>query len=712
MNKTYFKNLKYLPLFTFLELCSIFLLPIESQSLKDRYISFDEGVFSTGDIREKSSLFNQNEFLGILKNDLFRIENIFISTLISNSRKKNEDLSLDLESDVQYQTDDIFTAEGNVVLYISNAKLKADKITYDKVNKKFVAEGKLKFYKGDQYFEASNLEYSLITKNGYIENIYGVLNIKTLNKDFELSNLNIEEKLALDYQKDNLDNLTLKDSATFGFVNDFEKDSRFNISELELKVPAISKWRFKSEKLIFDSDSLKSNLIYFTNDPINKPQLILESRNFKTEIINNKTKLTSKNTWINLDDKFRFPIGRRNIIDRDPLTRWGFGSDSNEKDGIYLFRGTDEINLFDNFSVTLQPYLLIQRLIKGSTNSFREPDSSIFSDKKKNNANLSDYFALDIEFKGKSNDWAMELASSLNSLNFDRFDQAARSRLSLKKTIELKSNKSPKFINENIEQDQTMFFTHFFDFEIYSSYREKISRAYAGDQEIYFGNGLNIAKRSIWKKNNVEANLSFIYDFGEFNAKKININELVKLSRHGFLIKYNYKFPLWEKENLGANIDQNYKYSPKVIDEGINWISEVKTSYLNYSNNNYQSSISVNTGPEIILGSLTKNFFDYTKLNTSLSYIIKYGESPFAFDDILESTRLKINLDQQIIGPLIFSYETSLNLDDGQYTNPIYAINIKRRAYSLGGFYDTNNESIGLKFNVFNFDFSGTNSIF
>ena len=57
--------------------------------------------------------------------------------------------------------------------------------------------------------------------------------------------------------------------------------------------------------------------------------------------------------------------------------------------------------LFDDFSLKLQPYLLIQRLIKGNTNSFHDSGSSIFSDKKKIDAKLSDYFALDIKFNGK-----------------------------------------------------------------------------------------------------------------------------------------------------------------------------------------------------------------------------------------------------------------------------------------------------------------------
>ena len=279
----------------FLEFFSIFLLPIESQSFKDEFTSLDERIFSLDDF-EKNSYFKRNKFIDTLNNDLSKIENNLISTLTSNSKEKYEDLALDIESDFQYQTGNIFTAERNVVLYISNSKLKADKVTYDRENQIFIAEGNLKFYKGDQYFEASNLQYSLITKKGFIENIYGVLNIKTINKDFELVNLDLKKKLILDNQKNNLENLTYRDSATLGFVNDFNKDQRFNISELELKVPAISKWRFKSKKIIFDSDILRSDVVFFTNDPINKPQLIIESRNFTTEILNDKAKLTSKNT--------------------------------------------------------------------------------------------------------------------------------------------------------------------------------------------------------------------------------------------------------------------------------------------------------------------------------------------------------------------------------------------------------------------------------
>ena len=84
----------------------------------------------------------------------------------------------------------------------------------------------------------------------------------------------------------------------------------------------------------------------------------------------------------------------------------------------------------------------------------------------------------------------------------------------------------------------------------------------------------------------------------------------------------------------------------------------------------------------------------------------------FAFDDIANNSSLYLGLQQQIIGPLVFSYETSLNLDTGIYAEPNYALDIKRRAYSIGAFYNSSSESLGLRFNIFNFDYAGSGTKF
>ena len=110
---------------------------------------------------------------------------------------------------------------------------------------------------------------------------------------------------------------------------------------------------FQIKKITINANGFSSKEVIFTNDAFNPPQFLLKSRNFSGEIINDKLKLISKNTWITLDQRFSFPIGRRGIFDRDPIFKWGLGSDYEEKDGFYIMRGFDEIKLSDDFALLL-----------------------------------------------------------------------------------------------------------------------------------------------------------------------------------------------------------------------------------------------------------------------------------------------------------------------------------------------------------------------
>ena len=114
----------------------------------------------------------------------------------------------------------------------------------------------------------------------------------------------------------------------------------------------------------------------------------------------------------------------------------------------------------------------------------------------------------------------------------------------------------------------------------------------------------------------------------------------------------------------------------------------------------------------MILGSFKNKFLDYSKLTLTGSYIFKDGQSPFAFDDIDNTKRLNINLEQQLIGPLLLTYDTYINLDSdnkdyGKFSKHKYGLDIKRRAYSIGAFYNTDNNSAGINFKIYNFDYGG-----
>ena len=56
---------------------------------------------------------------------------------------------------------------------------------------------------------------------------------------------------------------------------------------------------------------------------------------------------------------------------------------------------------------------------------------------------------------------------------------------------------------------------------------------------------------------------------------------------------------------------------------------------------------------------------------------------------------------------LLKKFINQLYKNYGKFIKPKYSLNIERRAYSLGAFYDVSNESLGIQFNIFNFDYSG-----
>ncbi len=648
-----------------------------------------------------------NNFEAIQNFSNFLNDYKLVNSFINNEKLRK---SVDIESNSKYEENNKFVAEGDVVLYLSNAVLRSDLVTYDRVSKEFIAEGNVVFTKGKQFFEASKISYNLNSGKGFIEDVYGVLDVVNFDKDFEL-NSNIENKYKDLFDRSKIRDLNYINTTKFGLVSDLENDKRYEIKDVDLDIPSVNRWRFKTDKLFIDGESIKSKRIFFTNDPFNKPQFLLFSRNFSAQIVNNKIKLVSKNTWVNFDNKFKFPIGRWSVYDRDKVSSWSLGSDYAEKDGIYISRSYEGINFFDdNISLKIQPFFLIQRAINGDSKSFRAPKSSIFSKKILNETYFSDYFALEIDLVGKINSWDLEMNSSLNSFNVERLSESARAKITLSNSINL--NKY-KLNSKNIEEKN-----NYLDIQLYSAFRQEVPRGYSGEEEIYFANGLSLSNtRNLITKEDINLNLSLIYDVGQFRAKKKNTMDLDPLFRNVFALNINSEIPIWKRNLLPETINNKYKFTPKIIKPKISWVNNINSGIFLYDNGDYQNGVSFNTGPKIILGNLKNNFFDFTDIGLTYTNVLKSGESPFDFDNINDDTRIRFEVSQQIIGPLLFSYESYLPLDNdhidfGEFIDPIYKLQVKRRAYSFGLFYVEKDESVGFSFNIFNFDYSGSGKKF
>ncbi len=689
--------------------------------------------FIYSNIENKDSLRSRSiEFSKVFRNDIIKNKNKFLNQLAFDKESEINNYTLEIESDLQYEIRNVYYAEGNAIIYFSNAILKGDKIEYDKKNKTLKVLGDVVFKKGNQYFVASKVFYNLKNGNGYIDNIYGVLDMNSFIEDFEFKN--IKQKYLLKNDENKVVGLEYIDSVNIGLVNDFEKTKKFNITSINFDIPSIKKWRYKSKKVILEDKQLFSEDILFTNDALNKPQFFLKSKKFVGEIVDEKIKLISSKSSIILDDKLNIPIGKRTIYDKEPISSWGIGSDYGDKDGFYLSKGFDPIEINDYLNFKFRPYILLQRGIQGTTNAFREPKSSLLSSKVNNDILLSDIFALDADINANINKWKFNLYTRLNTLNTNRLSESVRSKLVLEKSIDL-NPKNDKFINEfeedipltnfvdieaiKIDNENSKIdligkenFSEYLDFKYTSSFRDTISRGYSGEYEIYFGNSISIANRKSWINKDNKTYLALIFDTGQFKAKSKHINSFKNLYRNVFASKITYQLPLWKKKLLNKNINSEYKYSPKVINERIEWVTDIQSGVFLYSDGSSQKGLTFSSGPNLVFGKFKDKFLDYTNINLRNSFVLKSGESPFGFDDINKSYRLNMNIQQQIYGPIVFSYETSLNFDDGKYSEPNYSIDIKRRAYSVGAFYNSSNKSLGLNFYIFNFNYLGQSEKF
>ncbi len=89
-----------------------------------------------------------------------------------------------------------YLAVGNVKISLGQAILKADLIEFDRNFKILFARGKVRFRKGDQFFQASSFKYNLIQKKGVLKNVYGILDLKTFNnKELTLNKSNFHNDL-------------------------------------------------------------------------------------------------------------------------------------------------------------------------------------------------------------------------------------------------------------------------------------------------------------------------------------------------------------------------------------------------------------------------------------------------------------------------------------------------------------------------------------
>ena len=587
--------------------------------------------------------------------------------LLAGLTQKEEELII--QSDKQSEINDTIYAEGDVSVSYKGKLLKADTLIYDKLSKKISAKGNIVLLFGDQFFKVEQLEYSFISKKGYLLDVEGFINTSTFMDDLS-------------------SNFSLPDSNKIKNLLKFKKKEVLNTPN------KVENWFFSTDKISIDGQKWESKKALFSNDLLELKQVKLAINSLAVTSEEEKLRFKSSLNYLILEEKVSIPfwLGNRTLTksgeDFEFENRWNLGYENLDKDGYFIGRKFNSIDISDDFVLDLEPQFLIQRSLKGYTKSFVKKDESITSERVKRNTSFEDYFALKSQIKGTINNWNLEIDKNLNSLDFDKFSDAFRFKTELSKEIDFLDSKWKK--------------------SFYGIYRERVWNGSLGESEIYSGFGSKLQKENTWIVDGIKKKEFLSLGFSKITAEALNSKNLVTNLKSNFFYSLDQKFPISIRYPDTKFIDNSYKYIPEPITKGLSINTRLEASYAVYENGNHQEYIGLGIGPELIFGNFKNKTFDYTRISLFPFYKFNSGESVFKFDHNYDNFTLKISFDQQLYGPIILESSGTLNLttesnDYGDFIDSKISLNWKNRSYSFGIFYQPHNKAGGITFSLFGF---------
>ena len=188
---------------------------------------------------------------------------------------------------------------------------------------------------------------------------------------------------------------------------------------------------------------------------------------------------------------------------------------------------------------------------------------------------------------------------------------------------------------------------------------------------------------------------------------------MISLWRSSIFASLDSEYQVWSSNPENIFQKRVTPLSPVLINPELVFKTNINSAYLNYGNASDQGFLALSLGPEIRLGRLNRDFLGYTKLSLMPGVKIKFGNSPFKFDNAIDLKTINISLMQQIYGPLIFDVVSNLNIDNtsknyGEYYDTKLGLLWQKRAYECGIYYHPDNDAGGIYFRINGFNFANS----
>ncbi|MEM8805412.1 MAG: DUF3769 domain-containing protein [Cyanobacteria bacterium P01_G01_bin.38] len=575
----------------------------------------------------------------------------------------------------------VLTARGNVSLLLNGSILQAEKVWINLLNRYALAEGNVLLTRGAQVVRGQRAEYNFVQQAGVIFEAKGELFLPALTDD-------LSDPLSR----------PITSRSVFDPLNpDRDLEGVRSAGGIEISssprplfpgaTGGVRRLRFEADQLQFDADVWRAQAVRFTNDPFSPPELEFRADEVTlTAISPEQDLLTTSRARIVFDQGFSLPLVRsryylsRGNVDSDEVTPFPaiLGIDDTDRGGLFV-ESRVPVSQTPNFSLELVPqYFIGEALSSGETFS---PD--VFG----LGANLSARLGPNTTLEGDA---------ELTSLALDDITDNLRVNL----------------------QGRQALGSHllFLDY----SYRDRLFNGSLGFQDVRSSLGAVLVSPIIPLNDsglrlNYQASAQLIT--AETDRSDLlgtsPTDDLITLGRFQGSARLAQGWTLWRGKPLPATQTEGLRYTPTPIVPQVSLRASLQGVATYYTSGDLQELLTGDIRIDAQFGHLSKPFFDYTRLNLGYSQrFVGEAESPFRFDRAVDRRILSFGLTQQVYGPLLLGFQTSINLDNNEAVNTEFIAEYSRRTYGILVRYSPTRETGSIGFRLSDFSWLGNSDPF
>ncbi|MGB3612527.1 MAG: DUF3769 domain-containing protein [Elainellaceae cyanobacterium] len=613
------------------------------------------------------------------------------------------------------QQQQVFTAEGNVILTVKGAVLTADEIRVNLPNQVAVAVGDVIFTRGVQVLRGDQIEYNFVREEGAILDARGEVFIPQIASDLSADrpvedpsaaapNSTIDgDELESDVLSQRLSRQQppVETATSVGGVVIGAGVSQQGSGGQGQAGGSVRQLRFEAERVDFRPGGWVATNVRLTNDPFSPPELEIRTNQATFQRLSaTRSELRLKNPRFVIDQGFTLPLLRSRFIfdqrQRDPLPIQ-FGFDENDRDGLFAQRSF-EILATPAAQFTVTPQFFIQRAFTG-----RDEDGAVVDPDEDDN----DTGVFNPDSYGLTSDLAID------------FDQLTSLEAELVMTsLDFDSN----FADEDLRGQVRLrrLFGDGYTVTGEYSYRDRLFNGTLGFQTVDQSYGV-IVTSPVIKLGDSGVQLTYqgaiqrIADdiaferrddiLGPFDQRDDNVTTLTRYQAAAELRRF---FPIWAGQPLPATPDQGLRYTPNPVVPFIGFNPRLRGVAGFYSSGDTQPILTADLSFVGQFGHFSRPAFDYLGFNITYRRSTEGSESPFNFDRVPDREVLSGGLTAQLFGPIRVGFQTSISLDKDEDFDTSYFVEYSRRTFGVLLRFNPDREVGSLNLRISDFTWSGT----